>query len=188
MCDFHCRHQTRLLVQEGGDASTRYLASVQDEDMAALKNTSGWDPLPAGKAARGRDNYSLLGVLRTKPGRADSLPTKSMSCSDKIALWNAVGIQGALGTTFFAPLYLSGIVLGGVPLGMRDLLREDCDRAFHGRLGSVASALRSPVARGDIPIRSPRSSRWLRCPSTSAILHICAFRIREIERHAEVVC
>jgi tRNA-specific adenosine deaminase 1 len=137
------RLRRRLTQVEGGDASTRYLASVQDKDMAALKNRTEWNPLPAGTAARGRDNYALLGVLRTKPGRADSMPTKSMSCSDKIALWNAVGIQGALASRFFAPLYISGVIIGGTPEGMRDMLYEDCQRAFWGRLASLKGTLAS---------------------------------------------
>ena len=29
---------------------------------------------------RGRDDYSMKGVLRTKPGRIDSDPTRSLSC------------------------------------------------------------------------------------------------------------
>lgn len=44
--------------------------------------------------ARGKEDWSRRGVVRTKPGRADSPPTKSVSCSDKLALWNAIGWQG----------------------------------------------------------------------------------------------
>lgn len=35
--------------------------------------------------------YHVLGAVRTKPGRGD--PTLSVSCSDKMARWIAVGIQ-----------------------------------------------------------------------------------------------
>ncbi|KAH0587152.1 hypothetical protein H2248_005964 [Termitomyces sp. 'cryptogamus'] len=120
-----------------GDASMRILALGQDEEMASLKNSSVFAPLGENVASRGRDNYGRLGVLRTKPGRADSPPTMCMACSDKIALWNVLGFQGALATRFIEPLYLSSIVIGEVPLGVQDIVKEDCDRALWRRLGSV---------------------------------------------------
>lgn len=122
-----------------GDASTRYLAAFQDEEMAALKDASVFPDLPSGSAARGRDNYSLYGVLRTKPGRADSPPTLCMSCSDKIASWNVLGIQGALASRYLRPVYIDNIIVGEVDEIMRDQIREDCERAFCSRLHSMAS-------------------------------------------------
>ncbi|KAJ6627451.1 adenosine deaminase/editase [Mycena sp. CBHHK59/15] len=120
-----------------GDASMRFLASSQDEQMAALKDSTIYPPADPNSAARGRDNYSLWGVLRTKPGRADSPPTTSMSCSDKIAAWNFLGIQGALGSRFLRPLYISRVIIGEVPADMQNVVREDCERALWGRLGSI---------------------------------------------------
>lgn len=119
---------------KGGDASTRFLASFQDEEMAALKDSTVYPTLAQNVASRGRDNYRLYGVLRTKPGRADSPPTLCMSCSDKIAAWNVLGFQGALASHLLKPLYFSSIIIGEVDEKMQDIVREDCERAFWKRL------------------------------------------------------
>jgi tRNA-specific adenosine deaminase 1 len=55
--------------------------------------------------------YHVTGVLRTKPGRGD--PTISMSCSDKIAKWLVLGVQGAMLSVFFKnPIYLDALIVG----------------------------------------------------------------------------
>lgn len=60
---------------------------------------------------RGRIDYDSVGVLRTKPGRVDSEPTLSMSCSDKIARWNIMGLNSALVMPFLEkPIYLESVV------------------------------------------------------------------------------
>ncbi|EJD01278.1 uncharacterized protein FOMMEDRAFT_141947 [Fomitiporia mediterranea MF3/22] len=120
-----------------GDASMRFLASSQDPAMAALKDAAPPASPPPGAASRGRNNYALHTVLRTKPGRADSPPTICMSCSDKIAVYNVLGVQGALAANLFAPIYLSRIIIGDVPEHMQDVVRLDCERAFYRRLDSI---------------------------------------------------
>ncbi|KAF9542613.1 tRNA-specific adenosine deaminase 1 [Mortierella hygrophila] len=60
---------------------------------------------------RGRIDYDSVGVLRTKPGRVDSEPTLSMSCSDKITRWNILGLNSALVMPFLKkPIYLESVV------------------------------------------------------------------------------
>ncbi|KAF8653600.1 hypothetical protein AX16_003844 [Volvariella volvacea WC 439] len=141
-----------------GDASMRYLAAFQDPAMAALKDSSNHVAVPTlelsegDTMSRGRNNYSLFGVLRTKPGRADSPPTSCMSCSDKIASWNVLGFQGALATYFLEPLYIDKIVIGEVEEGLQPVVREDCERAFWGRLLSPAQ---EDISSWAGPIKKP---------------------------------
>jgi hypothetical protein len=105
-------------------------------------------------AVRGRNGYDNFGAIRTKPGRADSTPTISLSCSDKIAGWTVLGLQGALLENLFDPVYLSGIVIGGVehdaPCGWhgrpgkawREVIGKEVERALWGRLGPLIGRFR----------------------------------------------
>ncbi|KIY45931.1 hypothetical protein FISHEDRAFT_48493 [Fistulina hepatica ATCC 64428] len=120
-----------------GDASTRFLAALQDPEMAALKDSDIRlkDHVSFTGSSRGRDGYSLLGVLRTKPGRADSPPTSCMSCSDKIASYSILGVQGALASHLLgAPIYIDNIIIGGVSAALQLSVIEDCKRAFVDQL------------------------------------------------------
>ena len=112
----------------------RFLANSQDPEIAQLKDSTSFETQPPDVPWRGRNNYHCYGVLRTKPGRADSPTTTSISCSDKIAAWNVLGLQGALGSLLFAPLYIDSIIVGEVPQDVRDAVLGDCRRAFWGRI------------------------------------------------------
>ncbi|XP_043473056.1 tRNA-specific adenosine deaminase 1 [Leptopilina heterotoma] len=57
------------------------------------------------------ENYHVVGPLRTKPGRGDR--TMSLSCSDKMAKWNVVGIQGSLLSLLIPEIKLKTIIIGG---------------------------------------------------------------------------
>jgi tRNA-specific adenosine deaminase 1 len=121
----------------GGDASMGLLAATQNPEISARMNAVVRPSLPPGVPSRGRDGYARLGVLRTKPGRADAPRVLSMSCSDKIARWSVLGIQGALASYILSPIYIHAIVLGEVDEPMRTQIRADCERAFYKRLGNM---------------------------------------------------
>ncbi|KAF8829356.1 hypothetical protein HHX47_DHR3000507 [Lentinula edodes] len=133
-----------------GDASTRFLAASQDPKMAFLKDSAVMAHIE-GTTARGRDNYHLFNVLRTKPGRADSPPTLSLSCSDKIASWSWLGIQGAFGAKLFeGGTYIQKIIIGEVlPSRNVDLIKivkDDCERALGGRLEGLLPTNQGPYS------------------------------------------
>jgi tRNA-specific adenosine deaminase 1 len=129
-----------------------HTAAYQPPSMAQLKASStGYiPPFTPGEAVRGRNGYDNYGAVRTKPGRADSTPTISMSCSDKLASWSALGMQGALLAEVFEPVYLDHVVIGGVeeapPEGVslphgtnwHERIRGEAERALWGRVEFVA--------------------------------------------------
>ncbi|KAI8854992.1 adenosine deaminase/editase [Chytridium lagenaria] len=83
---------------------------MKEGDNGRLQNLE--DAKRRGNILRGRDSFNVQGALRTKPGRLDSEVSLAMSCSDKIAKWNVVGICGAMVSILLEPIYLSSIVVG----------------------------------------------------------------------------
>ncbi|EJD53914.1 adenosine deaminase/editase, partial [Auricularia subglabra TFB-10046 SS5] len=130
-----------------GDASMGLLAAQQDPTMAAKMSAAHFQPLSPDIVSRGRVDYARLGVLRTKPGRADSPPTACMSCSDKIATWTVCGIQGALGSTVLRPLYIDSIIIGDIAPEHWLTAAQDCQRAFESRLSALPLNYRHAVPR-----------------------------------------
>lgn len=72
----------------------------------------------------------IEGKIRTKPGKGDR--TLSLSCSDKIARWNMVGLQGSMLSTLIDPIYLSSIVFAdGTPFNRTSMERAVWKRFTH---------------------------------------------------------
>jgi len=116
-------------------------ASVVADDAGATLRTgaklAGDVPLPCGAWREAGGAAQAEGAARRKPGRGEA--TLSMSCSDKIARWGALGVQGALLARFMAaPLRLASLT---VATATSDAHLAAATRALASRLGAPALAL-----------------------------------------------
>ncbi|KAK4055991.1 hypothetical protein OIO90_002986 [Microbotryomycetes sp. JL221] len=101
--------------------------STQRDDQASVLQSKSF-------VQRGRTGWSTLSTLRTKPGRLDSPPTTSHSCSDKVLRWQLLGCQGALLSSLgFEPLYIDTLVIGGVGMEQRMRVGQEVGRALWQR-------------------------------------------------------
>jgi tRNA-specific adenosine deaminase 1 len=85
-------------------------AAFRDRDK--LRKNCNFENITNDAALRGRERLHMIGILRTKPARADCVSTLSMSCSDKICRWNILGLNGAVLSQFIEACYLSILVIG----------------------------------------------------------------------------
>lgn len=79
------------------------------------------------------------GAIRIKPGKG--IRTLSLSCSDKLARWNFLGIQGCMLFSLLEnPIYLKSFILSG------DVVHsvESLERALFGRFSDVSGNLKEP--------------------------------------------
>ncbi|RJE17624.1 tRNA-specific adenosine deaminase [Aspergillus sclerotialis] len=106
--------------------------------MAAQEDSTPWEipsaSEPGTELLDGRAHFSRLGVVRRKPARMDADPTRSKSCSDKLALRQVSSLLSYQTSLLVAPTanaYLAGLVL---PEG--EISRVGCERSF-GELGRM---------------------------------------------------
>jgi tRNA-specific adenosine deaminase 1 len=129
-----------------GDASMELV-------MAAQEDSTPWTSAPPTlsskdldsneesehSALRGRSNFSHLGLVRLKPSRPDAPPTRSKSCTDKLALKQGTSLLSAVTSSLLSPrnAYIATLVLPH-----SQFVPSACDRAFSrsGRLAAVSDA------------------------------------------------
>lgn len=115
------------------------------------------------------------GKLRIKPGKGDR--TMSLSCSDKLARWSMMGLQGCMLSSILEPIYLSSVVLAdGTPFNQTAMERAlfarftDADKhlshpfKLHQPAVIIASnKIRFPFAKNDTERVNPSSNSIIFC-------------------------
>ncbi|XP_061078442.1 tRNA-specific adenosine deaminase 1 [Conger conger] len=112
--------------------------SAKDPDIPALGeqakdvHRTGAKCVPGAPAdpREGGPGYHSVGALRVKPGRGER--TRSLSCSDKMARWAALGCQGALLSHYLqGALRFSAVVTGKCPYSPEAMRRALSGRCAH---------------------------------------------------------
>ncbi|XP_052745655.1 double-stranded RNA-specific editase Adar [Bicyclus anynana] len=98
-----------------------------------------------------------VNVVQTWDGLLQGERLLTMSCSDKMARWCVVGLQGALLGTFLRPVYLHSLVLGSL------LHQHHMYRALCGRIEGLLSSLPPPYQ-----LQRPRLARALSMEARTA--------------------
>ncbi|VVC97600.1 unnamed protein product, partial [Leptidea sinapis] len=119
-----CEEMGDLVISLKRNAQTDDVSTETKPNLVDIHRT-GAKCLPSSKQdpkLPGKD-YHVLGQVRTKPGRGDR--TLSVSCSDKIAKWIQLGVQGSLLSLLLTePIYISHFIFGaGVPFSKDSLTR-----------------------------------------------------------------
>lgn len=121
--------QVALLVKKNANIHNKgneTISTTIDTDAIDSKIAISSQPLPQQLSSPTPSKIVVPEGMATVDSRLGYV----MSCSDKIAKWNALGLQGSLLSAHFEPLYLSTITVG------RKFSQIHCERAFCCRISS----------------------------------------------------
>lgn len=110
------------------------------------------------------DEYHLLGKVRTKPGRGD--PTLSVSCSDKLAKWQQIGLQGALLSLLIPqPIKFQTFII----ISNTQFSQESLERTFFKRLNNKTPDLIFQQTKSTIAFQYNKTDQ--KKPSPNSIIY-----------------
>lgn len=110
-----------------GDLSSSLIVNEQHEHSNGVSSII---------VLRGRNMSSSNQThIRTKPGRPQAEPSISMSCSDKVAHWTLMGIQGALLFELIGKVFLHSYVIGNQAFSNHIKVLENCQRILQKKCG-----------------------------------------------------
>lgn len=162
-CDYNNRVET---IESNADKKEKQIIKdIYRTGAKCIKSEKCQDPHLPGI------NYHVVGPLRTKPGRGN--PTLSLSCSDKIAKWNLLGVQGSLLSILIPPIKMETIVVGGnSPFSL-----EAMERGLYKRFNEKVHKLK--IVQSKLYFKQQKNSeRKHPCPSS---IIWCAVRNRDTE-------
>lgn len=117
-----------------GDARI-FNISDKDKDGAdkILSKTKSIRGLLRSKIENGEGTIPVTNInpIQTWDGVMAGERLRTMSCSDKLALWNVIGVQGAILSHFMNPVYFTSIIIGGC------FSLPHITRALHTRLSTI---------------------------------------------------
>ncbi|XP_055314184.1 double-stranded RNA-specific editase Adar-like [Sitodiplosis mosellana] len=88
------------------------------------------------KVEKAEGNKKLTELSETQNGcNLQHRPLYTITCSDKIARWNVVGVQGALLSRIIEPIYFDSIILG------KPLSKDHITHSFYGRIENSIGCL-----------------------------------------------
>ncbi|EED20076.1 tRNA-specific adenosine deaminase, putative [Talaromyces stipitatus ATCC 10500] len=113
-----------------GDCSMELCMAEQEDPTPWVISPATYEKGDQPILLDGRAHFSVLGVVRRKPCRADAEPTLSKSCSDKLALRQVTSLLSYPANIQIAPT--SSAYIAALILPEEEISQVGCERAFGG--------------------------------------------------------